>query len=511
MSPFLLSKCLVGTIYNCMSNYRLNNVRRFITHIEEDDYWDMHLNEAFYGNRESLQDNPILDIETNDPNCINGDELLSLQDYFYEGSCSNGLHLDNIGYTGVDNGLITFNKFTISNEEFYKLYTSSTYSIGSGDTRLHLHKVGGNAQVYDYPTTINEDGSIKFNGGFYQGFFRSGDNYGILPSELNSGEEWVLEFGIRRVDYQPESQNTLNDRHPNNKGIFFYVGTRAENKWIYLYDSIPLSGTPFGVCSGQTEPDFNLIQEEIPLSAQTYDTSSGLDIFSANDGYFFSDNKFLLFDRTRSGITANHYDGNEVAMVIYKTHSFSGNLFTYMDRTKSGYTANDIDSLVIDKEMGVYDDNTIFSDIDRNAFALIMDDDGSVGYRYLVRSCTEEGKPTYEVLSGKSFADIVPKDEWVDLKVKVQVSGDKMKLLFYVNGKLKYITSSMPKLRLHNLDEVDEKQEGVAYNISLGGGTQGLAETIMPEYELLPTKVFPIEENFSGSFIGDIRSFRIFK
>ena len=81
----------------------------------------MHLNEAFYGNRESLQANPILDIETDDPNCINGDELLSLQDYFYEGSCSNGLHLDNIGYTGVDNGLITFNKFTISNEEFYEL------------------------------------------------------------------------------------------------------------------------------------------------------------------------------------------------------------------------------------------------------------------------------------------------------------------------------------------------------------------------------------------------------
>ena len=35
---------------------------------------------------------------------------------------------------------------------------------------------------------------------------------------------------------EKESDKTLNDKYPNNKGIFFYIGTRAENKWIYLYD-----------------------------------------------------------------------------------------------------------------------------------------------------------------------------------------------------------------------------------------------------------------------------------
>ena len=76
--------------------------------------------------------------------------------------------------------------------------------------------------------------------------------------------------------------------------------------------------------------------------------------------------------------------------------------------------------------------------------------------------------------------------------------------------KLKYITSELPKLNLHDLDEIKEKQEGVAYNISVGGGTQGLAETIMPDYMYNPTRTFPIEENFSGTFIGDIKSFKLY-
>jgi hypothetical protein len=29
----------------------------------------------------------------------------------------------------------------------------------------------------------------------------------------------------------------------------------------------------------------------------------------------------------------------------------------------------------------------------------------------------------------------------------------------------------------------------------------------MPEYTMLPTKTFPLEENFAGTFIGDIKGF----
>ena len=492
-----------------MSNYTLNNVRRSITHIDETDYWDMHLNSHGSCGDVLPESCASVVIDTTNDVCLSGNELTSLEDYFYSEACSHGLKLENIGYTGVDNGLISYIKDRITNREFYQIYTHSTYEIESGDTRLHLHAVTGNTQLYDYPISINEDGSIKLNGGFYQGFFRSDDDYAILPSEING--EWNLEFDLRKVNYEPESTNTLNDAHPNNKGIFFYIGTRAENKWVYLYEGLEISGTTFDDCELEEEGDsvFDLVDDDIELSAQTYETSNGFDIFSPNDDYIESDNKFLIFDRTPSGITIHNYEGNEVVVLKTKKNGFNGNLFLYMDRTPTGYTVHNIDKL----ESGytdTYDEQTLYNDIYNNALAFVINDDGSIGYRFLVKSCSGDPQWHYEVLSGNSYPGIIKEDVWTKIRVKIRASETGIRIMFYVNGKLKYITSELPKLNLHALDEIKETQAGVAYNISLGGGTQGLAETIMPDYMLNPTKIYPIEENFAGTFIGDIKGFKFY-
>lgn len=494
-----------------MSNYTLNNIRRIITHIDENDYWDLHLNEDYVYSTSTEETCLSVLIDSDNPECINNDELLSVKDYFYDGACANGLKLNNIGYTGVDNGLIRFKKDRITNEEFYKLYTDSTYKILSGDTRLHLHKVSGNTCLFDYPLSIDDDGSIKLNGGFYQGFFRSGNDYAVLPTTLGPGEEWNLYFDIKKTEHLPESNKTLNDKYPNNKGIFFYIGTRAENKWVYLYDNIPLSGTPFGTCSAEDDdPLFDLIDEDIILSAQTYETNSGFNISSPNDDYILSDNKFLLFDRTPSGITISNYDGNELAMISYKKRKFDGNLFLYMNHTPTGYTTSNIDELEFSGGSETYDNKILINDIYNNALAFMINDDGSIGYRYLVKDCSDDAYVPYKTLTGISYPGLIECDKWYSIRVRMLGYSDGMKIMFYVNNKLKYITSKLPKLNLKKLDELNEKQEGVAYNISIGGGTQGLAETIFPDYMMLPSKVFPLEEHFAGSFIGNIKSFKFY-
>ena len=86
----------------------------------------------------------------------------------------------------------------------------------------------------------------------------------------------------------------------------------------------------------------------------------------------------------------------------------------------------------------------------------------------------------------------------------------KMKIMFYVAGKLVYISQDLPQLNLRKLDELYNKQEGIPYSISIGGGTQGLAETVQPNYMLNPTRTYPIEKAFAGSFIGYISSFRVY-
>ena len=60
------------------------------------------------------------------------------------------------------------------------------------------------------------------------------------------------------------------------------------------------------------------------------------------------------------------------------------------------------------------------------------------------------------------------------------------------------------------LKETANKQEGVPFNISIGGGSQGLSEMIWTEYCDIFNKVLPIEKYFAGTFIGDFRSFKFY-
>ena len=136
-----------------MSNYTLNNIKRHYLHINEDDYWDFYINQDDLG----LGKWPNIDclasyIDTDIDECISGDSLISSSAYSYNNACSFGLDLQNIGLTGVDNGLIKFRKDRITNEEFYKLYTQSNYQISADDLRLNLHAVTGSTLLYDYPT-----------------------------------------------------------------------------------------------------------------------------------------------------------------------------------------------------------------------------------------------------------------------------------------------------------------------------------------------------------------------
>ena len=86
-----------------------------------------------------------------------------------------------------------------------------------------------------------------------------------------------------------------------------------------------------------------------------------------------------------------------------------------------------------------------------------------------------------------------------------------MKILIYVNGNLVLVSKELPEFRFRELDDIKEKQETVPFNISLGGGTQGLADGIWLDYNNVPEHKLPIENHFCGSFLGDIMSFRFYE
>lgn len=550
-----------------MSNIFYNNFHNLKLRLNTDEYWDLSLDRGGYDsygfNSNVLYDKCLIAyIDTSIDGCVQGNRLNGVEDYVWEDSISIGYPLKNIGYTGFDNGIISFKKDRIMNKDFVELYQNSRYEI-EPLKNLILHKVSGSTMLYEYPLEI-QDGIAKLNGGFYQGFFKTEcEKYQVLPTVLGDGEIWVYEFILKREDFEKESNKTLNDKYEDNKGIFFYLGTRSENKWMYLYDTeddecftlsyddyiedghidineykinnfldmsidmpidedsepiidnvFEIEEESFDLVDWQEEPKIEVdiicddrpemvdyIEDDIDISNNEYTTDGDL-IIGSYEEYWDTDNKFLLFNRTEDGYNVHNWHEGDHIRYVQKRNTFNGNLFLLMNRTSTGYTVYDIETL-----KSQYNERyNVYKDLYNNALAFRITDDGKIGYRYLVQDCEKD----YTIKEGYSKEGIVPYNEWSSIVVKMQGQKDTMVLRFYVNGNLVFITDPMPKINLRPLDEIYEKQETVPFNISIGGGTQGLCDTILPNYMLEPYRKYPLEEHFAGTFIGYFKTFKFY-
>lgn len=550
-----------------MSNI-LNHNRNLIDFLlSEEDYWDFHLStEMGYGGALSGLTTECLSayIDLNDPNCVFWDDIYSKGDYVWKNAVNEGVILDYIGVTGIDNGFISYRKDRISNKEFLNIFLHSSYDTSGDELKLHMRKVNGNNQIYDYSNDLVQiDGKdvAKLNGGFYQGFSKIyGKEYQVLPYVLEKG--WSFEVRLKKSDLHNDKL-TINETHPENKGIFLYIGTRAENKWWEKYkvdETIDKSTTneyqdgdyiEDGYITEDSDVNSSYIQEDEPSIDKDYvneeyfkecikncneyfekeEEITGKEDLLTSDGFNFNqpniiqyetDNKFLLFNRTNDGFTTKDWvEDTKVTMYDIKKPELE-NYFTLFNRTPSGYTIRTIDDL-IEVENKKYD---ILSDLYRNALGFQIKDNGSIGFKYLVKDCdSEENYYKIEELFSKEGA--IKDDEWYTISVKIKPtrqitlnnplcdglttsSSDKMIIYIYVNGRLKVKSEELPILNLKELSDLSDKQQGVPFAISLGGGTQGLCDVININYRELPKYLLPLEKEFCGSFIGYIQSFRFY-
>ena len=472
-------------------NIKINNVRSIDLRLYNDEYYDFMLYKGEAYGKDIYSDDVIADFSC--PFEMEGNVLYSKK--VWDGAKNDGALLEDIGFTGPDNGFIAFRKDRISNQDFLDILTGSTYNINSGDTRLFLTPVTGNTLDFDYPMSIegNEDDCyISFKGGFYQGFYKLHNfDYQVLPNGPDS--EWDLYFKIRpRTDYEI-SDRTINHLHPENNGIFFYIGTRAENKFWSLYKTDekitePLKRIPdernytnAGICGEESDADFNdnevinqdylknrgakrnsdvsyeyvrsidensyfnddyltitdfyqykykedsnccvnsncnkkepvepqincdeyfsddyfndecsssvttpydieYFGEDIEINGMELKDSLGHEIFKK--GYFEieSDNKFLMFDRTKNGVTTQNWEEGTTVLLTGRTDWDNINYFPIMDRTKSGYTVDNIYKYQEENSIPY----NIYKDIKNNTFGLRITENGAIGYRSGILDC----------------------------------------------------------------------------------------------------------------------------
>lgn len=482
-----------------MSNIFSHNRLPFKCKLSYKGYWDFHLHLGReYGTVLPGMQTGCLSafIDTGIDECVTESGLESLKEYPYEKCRSKGIELPNFGLTGVDNGRVVFDRETVTDDEFEQIFKKTKLTLDAGDCKLKVYPVSSNLDRFSYGTEFTDEGCgrvAKLYGGFFQGFFRTGDgcDYSVLPSDIGDGLS--LEFELCRKDLREyDEENTLNGANPENKGIFFYWGTRAENKWVRYYGE---------ECDEEKEPD------ETDL-----ETSDGTPLYKPTSNPVETDNKFLTYTRTCGGHTVlNDKEGEPYPTIKIDAENtvLPDNPFLIYSRTCGGTTVLNDDKYF--KEHA--ERYNIYNDLWKNAFAFQVTDDGKVGYKYLVKDCDAENPScSYKILSEFSNPDNVPYGEWVNIHVRILPCGtENMRLLFYVDGRLVLYSKELPKLNLRELYDSSDKQEGVPFNISLGGGTQGLAETVYEDWRTYgQTPLYPLQKEFGGSFIGFFKSFKFY-
>ena len=157
-----------------------------------------YINSRLY--RGNYFDFMLSDKSTNNCNCNNNIKIIAdfsiLNEYnntlysnvIWDKSVNNGVKLENIGFTGIDNGLILYRKDRISNEQFLNIFLNSELNIKNDDKCFFMNPVTGNTLRYNFPITLNkEENYISFQGGFYQGFYKlNGNDYQVLPNTIEN-------------------------------------------------------------------------------------------------------------------------------------------------------------------------------------------------------------------------------------------------------------------------------------------------------------------------------------
>jgi hypothetical protein len=541
----------------------------------------------FYFDLNSLSTNQRLHLEYGEYNYKNS---LVSENYYnpdnIDLNCFTAQTSCDIGLTGIDNGLvtgmtgqtITFTNGLFSNTEKFNRYyfdrrlkltqvtgyTSSPNVRFSGISAQTLYEIV--SKIDPYIGYYNE-----LYGGFYQGFYKLfGFDYDIFPSRMNKG--WSVEMVLKpRLlnEFTPSSgQTTLNEIYPNNKNTFFYMGTRAENKFYHHASGSPSSDTGYTrvteslvdclktcACSNTGVTNSRCVDVYEPTGITvTHETGCGCGC--SNGSINNIPDKDPIYDSMSNAISLRLCGDDDNPKIGVRILRFTGDCETTGSCNTSGITYTT--GYTIDNycsENGIYDYcipiNSAFTlsehwfliDVVWERYTWLDTCDlfyrGGLGditkFEYLDSLANNS---VYLISPPVTHDNLTPEQiEIVQLNEKWLLDGSyrKGRLKIYVNGKVFFVIEDVEEIIPRGLNTEKEKQLGVPFNISWGGGTQGLRENLtfsacptgntnvyIQDPELFPNNVLSgtslsalttnilIEQNFAGTFDGGISQLRMY-
>ena len=487
--------------------------------------------------------------------------------------------LCDVGLTGIDNGLVK----KMSGETIQintGLYSSldDKYSRYKYDRRMKMHPITGftttsnrlwNDNSYSYDLSYTSDNNsvgwfARLNGGFFQGFYKvAGYDYQVFPERVNLG--WTSEI-LLRYRWTGDTSVGLNNRYPDNKGTFFFMGARAENKFYHYAEGSPPQDTGYTrVTSGLTCMHTCGCTSSANTASTCYSVYQLSGITNTNCGCGCScgcstsaqfPEKDPLYDGVSNGLSLRLSGDSGNPRLCVKTYRITGSCettgtcltgLTYVTGTSvtewcstRGIFDNCKNTTYINVEHwvqidAVFQRNTWLGGCDlwdKGGLGLIVSNEFTATSANNSISLIKPPITHEDVYDPETTEVVTFTDVWMEEK-KYRLG----KLKLFVNGRLFMVVENFEEIIPHLVNVEKEKQIGVGYNISLGGGTQGLKDNLtfsgtcpatvdeivyqqdpecLTDYDLentiysgLTTQI-KLEEIFGGSMIGDISAFRMY-
>lgn len=487
-----------------------------------------------------------------------------------------------VGLTGIDNGLTT-EMSGITMTAFTGLYTTTaqTYNRYIYDRRFKMHPISGNTTPQDrlwndnsysyglsYVDAGGDIGTVaKLNGGFYQGFYKlQGYDYEVFPTRVSEG--WSVEM-LLKYQFTGNTNIGLNARYPENKGTFFFMGSRAENKFYHYADGSPSSDTGYTrVTSGLTcmhtcgcSITGGTGSDCIPVYQPSGVTSSNCTCGCPCSCSTEASIKELdpLYDGVSNAMSIRFSGDTGNPRVCVKEYLITGSCIpSGVCLTGTSYVTG-VTTVEWCSTKGIFDDCSftqyplfehwvqIDAVFERDVYFDCKDLDylgglGQIEKQVFTASSAnnsislvmppithEEG---YSGYTPAKTTEVKITDLWLEQKEYRRGT-----LKIFVNGRLFMVCEDFEEIIPRPLNTFKERQVGVPFNISVGGGTQGLKDNLTfsggcpaelsgityqqdPEclttedldntiYSGLTTNIF-LEEIFGGSFIGQISTFTMY-
>jgi hypothetical protein len=494
----------------------------------------------------------------------------------YTGICDVGLvATDNGLFTEMSGGTLYYIKGINNTYKFHPHYRDSRFKMHpvTGYTQLPNVVFSGRPKNTIYNIVSKSADTIGYYqelyGGFYQGFYKlNGYDYEVFPERVNKG--WSVEMMLKpRItnEYTPFTpiEEYLNDIYPSNDGTFFYFGTRAENKYYHN-----ASGTP------QSDSGYTRVTKELSCVESCACSDTG--VTNANCIHVYPNSQFTTthnigcgcgcssteivplpesdpkFDVLSSAISLR-FDGCPLnPSIAVKYLKITGDCVTTGSCETTGITFQTGYTITEAISQPIYDICGLKCD-DTTEERWVMISAVFERYRYL-EDCDLENLgglndlrvvTTQSSIDKQSYKLIIPPEthpgstkEPKVYKVKFdrkwfeEIDYRLGTLKLYVNGYLLLVIEDFEEIIPRELNTEKEKQVGVPFNISFGGGTQGLHDHLIfsgcsnpygpytQDPELFPNNILStttlsglstnilLEQNFGGTFMGGISQFRMY-